>query len=389
MAVSDPRDSRDAALEREFRETRARLQSLLENHPHGFFSLDREGLFTALNPAALGLSGGYTEAELRSTGFAALLAPEDRPRMAEHFAAMLEGHSKRLDVRFRRKDGSWGELDLIGVPILVDGEVIGVHATIEDITERVRVQQVLDEAVRAAESATLAKSLFLATMSHEIRTPLTSVLAALELMTDTGLNAQQSTLWSIMNRSGERLLSLVDEILDFSRIESGKSELALDTFYVNELVEWTGTVMGPAVREKGLDFEATCTDDLSGPVIGDAERIHQVLANLVGNAAKFTAEGGVSLKVSSFAGDTETIGVRFDVIDTGVGLTGEQQRLVFESFRQADSSITRKYGGTGLGLAISRQLVALMGGTIEVASVPGRGSTFTVLLSLPRRLLPQ
>ena len=107
------------------------------------------------------------------------------------------------------------------------------------------------------------------------------------------------------------------------------------------------------------------------------------------NAAKFTAEGGVSLEVSSFAGDTETIGVRFDVIDTGVGLTGEQQRLVFESFRQADSSITRKYGGTGLGLAISRQLVALMGGTIEVASVPGRGSTFTVLLSLPRRLLPQ
>ncbi|WP_323792380.1 sensor histidine kinase [Nocardioides sp.] len=387
--MTDPRDSRGTALEREFRETQARLQSLLEHHPHGFFSLDRDGLFTALNPAALILSGGYTEDELRATGFEALLAPEDRKRMAEHFAAMLEGHSKRLDVRFRRKDGSWGELDLIGVPILVDGEVIGVHATIEDITERVRMQQVLDEAVRAAESATLAKSLFLATMSHEIRTPLTSVLAALELMTDTDLSPQQSTLWSIMNRSGERLLSLVDEILDFSRIESGKSELALDTFYVNELVEWTGTVMGPAVREKGLAFEATCTEDLKGPVIGDAERIHQVLANLVGNAAKFTAEGMVALRVSSFACDAESVGVRFDVVDTGVGLTGEQQRLVFESFRQADSTITRKYGGTGLGLAISRQLVSLMGGTIEVASMPGRGSTFTVLLSLPRRLLTE
>jgi len=155
-AVSDQDDSRGAALEREVRETQARLQSLLEHHPHGFFALDRDGHFTALNPAALALSGGYTEDEMRAMSFADLLAPEDAPRMTEHFAAMLEGHSKRLDVRFRRKDGSWGELDIIGVPIVVDGEVIGVHATTEDITERVRVQQVLDEAVRAAESATLA-----------------------------------------------------------------------------------------------------------------------------------------------------------------------------------------------------------------------------------------
>jgi PAS domain S-box-containing protein len=385
--VTGPHDSRGAAHERELREARARLDSLLEHHPHGFFTLDLEGRFTSVNPAALALSGGYTEAELTAMSFTDLLAPEDLPRMAEHFAAMLDHESRRLEVRFRRKDGSWGQLDVIGMPVVVDGEVIEIHGTTEDVTERVRVQQVLDEAVHAAEAATLAKSLFLATMSHEIRTPLTSVLAALELLDDTPLDERQATLWSIMDRSGRRLLGLVDEILDFSRIEAGKVELVLDTFRIPDLVEWTETVMGPAVREKGLDFVTACDPVLTAPVIGDVDRIHQVLANLVGNAAKFTDAGQVALRVSSFPGSPECLGVRFDVVDTGMGLTGEQQRLVFESFRQADSSITRQYGGTGLGLAISRQLVALMGGTIEVASMPGRGSTFTVLLSLPRQLL--
>lgn len=124
------------------------------------------------------------------------------------------------------------------------------------------------------------------------------------------------------------------------------------------------------------------------PLIGDAERLNQVLTNLVGNAAKFTATGSVTLRATGYDTVPGEQGVRFDVVDTGVGLTGEQQRLVFESFRQADASITRQYGGTGLGLAISRKIVALMGGTIEVASMPGRGSTFSVLLSLPRQVLP-
>ena len=387
--MSDPHISRGAEHERELRETRARLDSLLAHHPYGVFTLDLAGRFTSVNPAALALSGGYTEAELCGMTFADLLAPQDVVRMVEHFGEMLAGQSKRLEVRFRRKDDSWGDLDAAGVPVVVDGEVIGVHVTTDDVSERIRVQQILDEAVHAAESATQAKSLFLATMSHEIRTPLTGVLAALELMTDTGLNSQQARLWDIMNRSGERLLSLVDEILDFSRIESGKADLVLDTFHIPELVDWTATAMGPAVREKGLEFVTRCDGSLGEAVIGDAERIHQVLANLIGNAAKFTSEGRVSLEVSTHARTADTVGVRFDVVDTGMGLTGEQQRLVFESFRQADSSITRQFGGTGLGLAISRQLVSLMGGTIEVASMPGRGSTFTVLLTLPRQLLAQ
>lgn len=387
--MTDPQPSRGADPDRELRETRARLESLLARHPHGFFSLDRDGRFVTVSPAAVALSGGYTEDELRAMSFAELLAPEDLGRMTEHFLAVLGRESRRLEVRFRRKDGAWGELEVIAVPVVVDDEVIEIQCSTEDVTERSRVQLVLDEAVQAAEAANAAKSLFLATMSHEIRTPLTSVLAALELMTETPLSSQQSTLWSIMDRSGRRLLALVDEILDFSRIEAGKAELVLDTFRVPELVEWTGTVMGAAVRDKGLEFVTSCDERLDDAVLGDMERIHQVLANLVGNAAKFTDAGRVVLRASPFPAPADRLGVRFDVVDTGMGLTGEQQRLVFESFRQADSSITRQYGGTGLGLAISRQIVALMGGTIEVASMPGRGSTFTVLLSLPRQQLAE
>ena len=377
-------DDLHPVCDRELRETKARLQALVSHHPYGFISLDLEGRITSVNPAAIAMSGGYTEEELLAMTFGELLAEGDLPRMQEHFAGLLCSESKRLEVRFRRKDGTWGELELIGVPIVVDGEVIGVHGTFEDITERVRMQQLLDEALHAAEAANRAKSVFLATMSHEIRTPLTSVLAALELMDDLTLSEEHAKLWSIMDRSGQRLLALVDEILDFSRIEAGRTELTLETFQISDLVAWTDTMMRPAVQDKGLELESTCDESLAGEVVGDAGRIHQVLINLVGNAAKFTAEGTVVLRALPHRGAPGHLGVRFDVTDTGMGMTGEEQRLVFESFRQADASITREYGGTGLGLAISRKLVSLMGGTIEVASTPGRGSTFTVLLSLPR-----
>ena len=374
----------DAEQSRQLREALARIDSLSAHHPHGLFELDVEGCFTSVNAAALALTGGYTEDDLVGMSFAALIAPEDLPRLLEHFKDLLARQSKRFETRFLRKDGGFREIDFIGIPIVVDDEVIGVHGTVEDVTERRRVQRVLDEAVHAAEAANTAKSLFLATMSHEIRTPLTSVLAALELMTDTSLDDQQRKLWTIMDRSGQRLLGLVDEILDFSRIEAGKTDLVLAKFRVSDLVEWTDTMMGSVVRDKGLEFVAECDESLDEPLMGDSERIHQVLANLVGNPAKFTTEGRVALKASKVSSDTASVSLRLDVIDTGMGLTGEQQRLIFESFQQGDSSITRQYGGTGLGLAISRKLVNLMGGSIEVASMPGRGSTFTVLLTLPR-----
>jgi PAS domain S-box-containing protein len=376
------------ATSRELDEHRARLASLVEHHPRGFFVLDLEGCFRSVNGAALALGGGYSEADLIGRPFADLLVDEDLPRLVEHFQALVAGESRRFELRFRRHDGLWGEVDFHGVPVVVAGEVIEIHAAVEDVGAQLQMLAELDEAVHAAESANEAKTLFVATVSHELRTPLTSVLAALELLGETELSDAQRKLHAVMERSGGRLLGLVDEILDFSRVEAGKADLVLDTFSVSELIDWTATTMGPVVREKGLVFATSCDQDASVPLIGDAERLNQVLTNLVGNAAKFTATGSVTLRATGYDTVPGHQGVRFDVVDTGVGLTGEQQRLVFESFRQADASITRQYGGTGLGLAISRKIVALMGGTIEVASMPGRGSTFSVLLSLPRQVLP-
>lgn len=220
----------DTAPSRELDEHRARLACLVEHHPRGFFVLDPEGRFRSVNGAALALGGGYTEDDLVGRPFADLVAEEDLPRLVEHFRAIVAGETRRFELRFRRHDGLWGEVDFHGVPVVVAGEVIEVQGTVEDVSAHLRMLAELDEAVHAAESANEAKTLFVATVSHELRTPLTSVLAALELLGETELSDAQLKLLAVMERSGGRLLGLVDDILDFSRVEAGKAELVLDTF---------------------------------------------------------------------------------------------------------------------------------------------------------------
>lgn len=363
--------------------TKARLDSLSDFHPDGVFSLDLEGTFTAVNAEALLQSGGYSADELLGSSFVKLLLPEDVPTVIGYFGHLLDRQASTFEVRFVRADGTVGQLEIIGLPIVVDDEVVEIYGIAEDITDRKNFQQELSDARRAAESASEAKSAFLATMSHEIRTPLTSVLAAAELLADSDLSTQQRQLVTLMERSGERLLRLVNDILDFSRIEAGAAEITAVPFSLVELVDETVLILRGPLDDKGLAF--TCTVDPAVPrqVVGDAERIAQVVTNLVDNASKFTHEGGVEVDVRV---EGRVVGgvvpVRFAVTDTGIGLSAEQQAVIFDRFQQADSSVTREYGGTGLGLAISRQLVELMGGVLEVASVPGRGSTFSFVLPL-------
>jgi PAS domain S-box-containing protein len=375
-AVTSPHpDAVDTA--RALRLATAKLRSLFDFHPDGVFTLDLEGRFTSVNAQALAQSGGYAEEQLLGRPFDDLLAAEDRPVAAENFGALLRREARTFDIRFTRRDGSAGELEIIGLPILVDDELTEILAIAEDITERRRLQRVLSEARAAAESANDAKSMFLATMSHEIRTPLTSVLAAAELLETTDLDAEQRQLVQVMGRSGERLLRLVNEILDFSRIEAGRADLVAIPFRLASLVDPETIFLGTGAAEKGLACTSTLDASLPEQYVGDPERIAQVLGNLVGNAAKFTQQGSITVRTSRCG-----LGVRFEVADTGIGLPDGRHRQVFEAFQQGDSSITRQYGGTGLGLAISAQLVHLMGGTIEVDSRPGRGSTFTVELPL-------
>ncbi|WP_139977699.1 PAS domain-containing sensor histidine kinase [Nocardioides litoris] len=362
----------------------ARLRSLVDFHPDGIFTLDLAGAFTTINSEALLQSGGYAADDLLGRSFTELLLDEDLPLVSERFGELVAGRPQTFEVRFRRADRSVGELEIIGLPIVVDDAVVEVCGIAEDITGRKEFQRELDDARRAAESASDAKSAFLATMSHEIRTPLTGVLAATELLGDTGLSREQEHLVRVMQRSGRRLLSLVDEILDFSRIEAGRVELTETDLDLGALVEETVTMLAAVADDKGLAVVRQVAPDLPR-VRGDATRIGQVLTNLVDNAVKFTREGRVEVGVDTAgAVDEATVAVRFTVADTGIGMTPEQQIDVFEMFHQVDSSVTREHGGTGLGLAITRRLVALMGGELEVSSAPGEGSTFVFVLPLSR-----
>ena len=367
--------------ERELAESKERYRSLFAYSPHAAFSLDLDGTFVDANAVAQELSG-YTLAEFTEVDFTHLLAPEDVGRAAAAFEGALHRQPQKLQATMLTKDGRRMELNLAAVPVIVDDEVVGVHGTAEDMTKENALLRDLEGARRAAEDASADKSLFLANMSHEVRTPLTSLLGAGEMLAEGDLDPGQRYLVEVVRRSGERLLRLVNDILDVSRLEAGRIEMAVAAFDVRALVEDALTWARPFAEREHLDLSSVIADEVPRVLLGDSFRITQVLTNLIGNALKFTDCGGVSVRVDLESVDGDTHRLRLAVEDSGIGIPEEQLPLLFESFAQADASTTRPYGGAGLGLAICRELVALMSGTIEACSIPGEGTTFTVVLPL-------
>lgn len=292
-----------------------------------------------------------------------------------------------VEVEIGREFASpwWAEFERRALPFHggPDGSVI----TARDITRRREAEMALLVVKEAADSASTAKSAFLATMSHELRTPLNGILATLEMALRDGLLAVQPRhQLTVARESGIHLLRILDEILDFSKIEAGRMEIDLMPFAPIQVVEGVVELLAPRAQEKGLNFPPPFLGPGSpNRLKGDPNRLRQILLNLVANAIKFTPRGSVSVRcevvdgvADRAAGSGAVVWLRFSVVDTGIGLTSSQADHLFEPFRQADSSTTRRFGGTGLGLAISRQFARLMGGDIEVSSQAGKGSIFSL-----------
>jgi signal transduction histidine kinase len=288
-------------------------------------------------------------------------------------------------------------LTLAGMPLLLGGYggwsmltvLIAVALVLVYVVSSAAVNarrvQALEAAQQAALSASAAKSVFLATMSHELRTPMNGVLGMAHALTAGPLNAQQSHQVDMLIRSGEGLMTILNDVLDVSKIEAGKLELELLVFDIRDLVDEVVGLWTQAAEAK--DVRLICTVDPLAPswVSGDPTRLRQILTNLISNALKFTASGEVAVRV----GPAGAAFLEIQVVDTGIGMSADQQTRLFQTFSQADASITRRFGGTGLGLAICKQLTELMGGAITVRSAPGAGSAFTLALPLPAAAEPE
>jgi len=295
-------------------------------------------------------------------------APQDV--VMERVSAVGRGGQVQAETRL----ASGLVIEIRGVP-LIDG---GYVFTYTDVTEQRQAQDEIRIAKDAAEAANSAKSSFLATMTHELRTPMNGVLGILELLHQTDLDAEQRELIDVIGGSAEALLKIIDDILDLSKIEAGKMEIERLPLAPLPLIEGVADTLAPHAHRKKLSFNTYVDPTVPPAIVGDPVRLRQILFNLIGNAIKFTEHGSVSVQLT-----TEGPGqLRLNVTDTGIGLDEDARTRLFKPFSQADSTTTRRFGGTGLGLSICRRLVELMGGTIGVDSVPGRGSTFWVQLPL-------
>ncbi|MBC7951195.1 MAG: response regulator [Rhodospirillaceae bacterium] len=357
---------------------------LLENLPHRVFFKDRDSVFRTVNPAFARLFERPPEDFVGKTDFDF----QDRSR-ALHIQeldrkVMSAGVTLDFDEEFLQDD----ELRIyhtLKAPVRADsGEIIGLLGISWDITDRKRAENALTGATRNAEAANRAKSDFLANMSHEIRTPMNAVIGLAHLLAQTQLDPRQQDYLTKIRSSANSLLALLNDILDLSKVESGKLELESRPFRLDEQLRNLATILSTNAQYKDIEVLFRVDPAVPADLVGDAFRLQQVLINLGGNAIKFTEAGEVVVSVTPVELSAERAVLRFSFRDTGIGISPDQRRRLFQAFQQADSSTSRKFGGTGLGLAISSRLVRMMGGELDVDSVFGKGSDFAFTATFGR-----
>jgi two-component system sensor histidine kinase/response regulator len=280
-------------------------------------------------------------------------------------------------MQLLRKDGGAFWCRVTAAPLAGRESARGLVALYEDVTEEHAAAEALREAKRIAEEATAAKSMFLANMSHEIRTPMNAIIGMSHLALKTEMSAKQRDYVSKIHNAGTSLLGLINDILDFSKVEAGKLDVEQVPFRLDEVLDNVSALIAQKAYDKGLELLFDAAPDVPQALVGDPLRLGQIVVNLVSNAVKFTERGQVSVTIRRTDSTGEKVQLAVSVRDSGIGMTPEQSRRLFQAFAQADGSTTRKYGGTGLGLAICKRLVELMGGAIRVDSAPGEGSTFS------------
>ncbi len=360
----------------ELSESEARTRAIVDSALDAIITIEEDGRIIGFNPAAETIFGHGRDQVLGQDMAGLLIPPALRERHRQGLAR-ADGRllGKRLELSALRADGSEFPIELAISRLPTTGPA-RFTGHVRDITERKRAEQDLLQARDAAEAAARAKAQFLANMSHEIRTPMNGVIGMTGLLLDTTLDGEQREYAEAVRASGEALLTIINDILDFSKIEAGKLDLEIIDFDLRTVVEEVAELMALSAQKKGLEICCLVHSDVPRSVAGDPGRLRQILTNLAGNAVKFTERGEVVIRCQVAGQGAEGTTVRFEVSDTGIGIPSETQSRLFQSFSQADSSTTRRYGGTGLGLTICKQLARMMGGEIGVDSRQGQGSTF-------------
>jgi len=374
--------TRRKVMEEKIEQSNRFLQSLTDTMGEGVYALDEKGKCIFVNPETERLTG-WSKDEFLGENIHDMIHFQtvDGQHVPSHecptYKSIKQGKTYQSDDEyFTNKNGKLFPVSIISAPLYENNSITGSVAVFQDISLRKEVEDELRRAKKIAEQASNEKSNFLANMSHEIRTPMNAIIGMCYLALQTELDGKQRNYVEKINRAAESLLRIINDILDFSKIEAGKLELENVSFDLEDVLENVSVMIGSKIEEKSIELLFDTSPQIPQQLIGDPLRLTQVLLNIANNAAKFTDSGEIILKTKVQSTKDRVYQLLFSIQDSGIGMSIEQQERLFESFSQADSSTTRKYGGTGLGLAISKNLVSLMGGEIEVESQLDVGTTF-------------